>query len=86
MRAALHYVRENVTKSPADLLDAAGLRALVAAVPEEQRVPEGDPPAPPAAGPDDTTRTPTRARLEDGTDPADGSRPRSPLTRGIVEA
>ncbi|WUI64885.1 ATP-dependent helicase [Actinomycetospora sp. NBC_00405] len=54
VRAALHYVRDDVTKSPADLLDAAGLRALVATVPEEQRVPEGDPQAPSFAGPDDT--------------------------------
>lgn len=37
VRAAFHYVRPNVTVSPADLLDAAGLRALVEAVP----LPEG---------------------------------------------
>ncbi|PVZ08507.1 ATP-dependent DNA helicase [Actinomycetospora cinnamomea] len=52
VRAALHYVRHDHTVAPADLLDAAGLRALVATVPEEQRVPEGDPAAPPGAGPD----------------------------------
>ncbi len=52
VRAALHYVRHDRTVAPADLLDAAGLRALVAAVPEELRVPEGDPEAPPAAGPE----------------------------------
>jgi DNA helicase II / ATP-dependent DNA helicase PcrA len=52
VRAALHYVRHDRTVAPADLLDAAGLRALVAAVPEERRVPEGDPEAPPAAGPE----------------------------------
>jgi DNA helicase-2/ATP-dependent DNA helicase PcrA len=45
-------VRHDRTVAPADLLDAAGLRALVAAVPEELRVPEGDPEAPPAAGPE----------------------------------
>lgn len=49
VRAALHYVRHDETVSPADLLDAAGLRALVAAVPEEERAPEGDPEPPPAA-------------------------------------
>ncbi|GGR85351.1 ATP-dependent DNA helicase [Micromonospora fulviviridis] len=32
--AAFHYVRDGVTVRPADLLDAAGLTALVAAVPE----------------------------------------------------
>ncbi|MHC1559777.1 ATP-dependent helicase [Actinomycetospora sp. C-140] len=54
VRAALHYVRHDHTVAPADLLDADGLRALVAAVPEEQRAPEGDPEPPPAAavGPD----------------------------------
>jgi DNA helicase-2/ATP-dependent DNA helicase PcrA len=46
VRAQLHYVRHDRTVAPADLLDADGLRALVAAVPEEQRVPEGDPEAP----------------------------------------
>ncbi|MEO3743734.1 UvrD-helicase domain-containing protein [Plantactinospora sp. B5E13] len=34
VRAAFHYVRENVTVRPADLLDAAGLAALVAGLPE----------------------------------------------------
>ncbi|HEX5812006.1 MAG TPA: ATP-dependent DNA helicase, partial [Pseudonocardia sp.] len=34
VRAAFHYVRQNVTLRPVDLLDAAGLRALLAAVPE----------------------------------------------------
>ena len=46
VRAALHYVRHDETKGPADLLDADGLHALVAAVPEEQRAPEGDPEPP----------------------------------------
>jgi len=30
VRAAFHYVRSNETVQPADLLDAAGLRALIA--------------------------------------------------------
>jgi DNA helicase-2/ATP-dependent DNA helicase PcrA len=34
VRAGFHYVREQVTVRPADLLDAAGLAALVEAVPE----------------------------------------------------
>ncbi|GAB3969707.1 ATP-dependent DNA helicase [Plantactinospora veratri] len=34
VRAAFHYVRDNVTVRPADLLDADGLAALVAQVPE----------------------------------------------------
>ena len=34
VRAAFHYVRQDVTLRPVDLLDAAGLRALLAAVPE----------------------------------------------------
>ncbi|MEE6257073.1 ATP-dependent helicase [Plantactinospora sonchi] len=34
VRAAFHYVRENVTVRPADLLDADGLAALVAQLPE----------------------------------------------------
>ncbi|NYD39484.1 ATP-dependent helicase [Actinomycetospora corticicola] len=42
VRAALHYVREDRTVTPADLLDAAGLRALVASVPVEVREPVGD--------------------------------------------
>jgi DNA helicase-2/ATP-dependent DNA helicase PcrA len=33
VRAAFHYVRPDVTLWPSELLDAAGLRALVAAVP-----------------------------------------------------
>jgi DNA helicase-2/ATP-dependent DNA helicase PcrA len=33
VRAAFHYVGENVTVRPADLLDAGGLTALVARVP-----------------------------------------------------
>jgi DNA helicase II / ATP-dependent DNA helicase PcrA len=33
VRAAFHYVRHNVTLRPVDLLDTAGLRALVASVP-----------------------------------------------------
>jgi len=33
VRAAFHFVRQNVTLSPADLLDADGLRALLASVP-----------------------------------------------------
>jgi DNA helicase-2/ATP-dependent DNA helicase PcrA len=35
VRAAFHYVRQNVTLSPADLLDADGLRDLVASVPPQ---------------------------------------------------
>ena len=53
VRAALHYVRADRTVTPSDLLDAGGLRALVASVPVEVREPEGDdvvvhrgPPAP----------------------------------------
>jgi DNA helicase II / ATP-dependent DNA helicase PcrA len=42
VRAALHYVRADRTVTPSDLLDAAGLRALVASVPVEVREPEGD--------------------------------------------
>ena len=38
VRAAFHYVRHNVTLRPADLLDAEGLRALVAAVPTTSTV------------------------------------------------
>ena len=34
VRAGFHYVREGVTVRPADLLDAEGLAALVAGVPE----------------------------------------------------
>jgi DNA helicase-2/ATP-dependent DNA helicase PcrA len=34
VRAAFHYVRQDVTLRPVDLLDADGLRALLAAVPE----------------------------------------------------
>ena len=33
VRAAFHYVRHDVTLRPVDLLDAAGLRALISAVP-----------------------------------------------------
>jgi DNA helicase-2/ATP-dependent DNA helicase PcrA len=33
VRAAFHYVRADVTLSPADLLDAAGLRELLRGVP-----------------------------------------------------
>ena len=33
VRAGFHYVREQVTVRPADLLDAAALAALVEAVP-----------------------------------------------------
>jgi DNA helicase-2/ATP-dependent DNA helicase PcrA len=33
VRAAFHYVREGTTVEPAGLLDAAGLRALVAGAP-----------------------------------------------------
>ncbi|TWF76283.1 DNA helicase-2/ATP-dependent DNA helicase PcrA [Pseudonocardia hierapolitana] len=33
VRAAFHFVRQDVTLRPADLLDAAGLRALLASVP-----------------------------------------------------
>nr|WP_312029905.1 ATP-dependent DNA helicase [Actinomycetospora sp. TBRC 11914] len=42
VRAALHYVRADRTVTPSDLLDAGGLRALVASVPVEVREPEGD--------------------------------------------
>jgi DNA helicase II / ATP-dependent DNA helicase PcrA len=42
VRAALHYVRADRTVTPSDLLDAGGLRALVASVPVEIREPEGD--------------------------------------------
>ncbi|HEY6593214.1 MAG TPA: UvrD-helicase domain-containing protein [Asanoa sp.] len=34
VRAAFHYVRDGLTVRPADLLDAAGLAALIAAVPQ----------------------------------------------------
>jgi DNA helicase-2/ATP-dependent DNA helicase PcrA len=34
VRAGFHYVREQVTVRPADLLDAEALAALVAEVPE----------------------------------------------------
>ncbi len=37
VRAAFHYVRSDVTLRPADLLDAAGLHALLAAVPQVER-------------------------------------------------
>ncbi|MFC4146012.1 ATP-dependent helicase [Micromonospora mangrovi] len=43
--AAFHYVRDGVTVRPADLLDAAGLTALIAGVPEIS------PEAPPAGNP-----------------------------------
>ncbi|MFC5142267.1 ATP-dependent helicase [Actinomycetospora rhizophila] len=67
VRAKLHYVRHDRTVSPADLLDAAGLRALVAAVPEEERAPEGDPEPPPvAASPYDGDADPDR---DDGPPP-----------------
>jgi DNA helicase-2/ATP-dependent DNA helicase PcrA len=33
VRAAFHFVRQDVTLRPADLLDAAGLRALLTSVP-----------------------------------------------------
>lgn len=36
VRAAFHYVRDGVTVRPADLLDVAGLTALVATVPQAQ--------------------------------------------------
>ena len=36
VRAAFHYVREGVTVRPADLLDADGLAALVAGVPQAE--------------------------------------------------
>ncbi|MGI5214633.1 ATP-dependent helicase [Plantactinospora sp. CA-290183] len=38
VRAAFHYVRENVTVRPADLLDADGLAALVAGLPEASQI------------------------------------------------
>jgi DNA helicase-2/ATP-dependent DNA helicase PcrA len=34
VRAAFHYVRSNETVQPVDLLDASGLAALVATLPE----------------------------------------------------
>ena len=34
VRAAFHYVRDGVTVRPADLLDAEGLAALMAGLPE----------------------------------------------------
>jgi len=34
VRAVFHYVRHDVTLRPSDLLDAAGLRALLRSVPE----------------------------------------------------
>jgi DNA helicase-2/ATP-dependent DNA helicase PcrA len=34
VRAAFHYVGENITVRPADLLDSAGLRALIGSLPE----------------------------------------------------
>ncbi|MFN2518000.1 MAG: PD-(D/E)XK nuclease family protein, partial [Jatrophihabitantaceae bacterium] len=40
VRAAFHYVRTNETVTPSDLLDAAGLRALIAGS-ARQRVPAG---------------------------------------------
>jgi DNA helicase-2/ATP-dependent DNA helicase PcrA len=36
VRAAFHYVRHDVTLRPSALLDAEGLRALVAAVPRAE--------------------------------------------------
>ncbi|GAA4795296.1 ATP-dependent DNA helicase [Actinomycetospora chlora] len=61
VRAQLYYVRHDRTVAPADLLDADGLRALVAAVPAEDRVPEGDPEAPIAgADPRDLDADPDR--------------------------
>jgi len=34
--AAFHYVQDNVTVRPVDLLDAAGLEALITSVPAEE--------------------------------------------------
>jgi DNA helicase-2/ATP-dependent DNA helicase PcrA len=41
--AAFHYVRDQVTVRPTDLLDVAGLTALVAGLPEEPGAGETDP-------------------------------------------
>ena len=72
VRAALHYVRDDVTKSPADLLDAAGLRALVAAVPGGAARPGGR-----SAGP--VVRRPRRHRPGRRRGPGRGRGPRPPL-------
>jgi DNA helicase-2/ATP-dependent DNA helicase PcrA len=55
VRAAFHYVRHDVTLHPVDLLDADGLRALVAAVPvaapPDRAAPDRTEPDPTAAAP-----------------------------------
>ncbi len=69
VRAALHYVRADRTVTPSDLLDAAGLRALVASVPVEIREPEGDDAvlhAGPAAPWSDDDADPDRTGFDDG--------------------
>ncbi|MCD2194409.1 ATP-dependent helicase [Actinomycetospora endophytica] len=69
VRAALHYVRADRTVTPSDLLDAGGLRALVASVPVEIREPEGDDvvphPGPPAPWSEDDA-DPDRTGFDDG--------------------
>jgi DNA helicase-2/ATP-dependent DNA helicase PcrA len=35
VRAAFYYVRENLTLRPADLLDEAGLAALIESIPSQ---------------------------------------------------
>jgi DNA helicase-2/ATP-dependent DNA helicase PcrA len=49
VRAAFHYVRDDVTLRPADLLDAEGLRALLRSVPvaADARTDPRDPAEPP---------------------------------------
>ncbi|GAA5024403.1 ATP-dependent DNA helicase [Actinopolymorpha pittospori] len=49
VHAAFHYVRQNVTIRPVDLLDAEGLEALITAVPEESDGPDGPGPQEPPA-------------------------------------
>ncbi len=78
VRAALHYVRHDRTVAPADLLDAAGLRALVASVPVELRDPEGDPAARDrdAGGSDDRAADRLDDRLDERADEAVDPEPR----------
>ena len=66
VRAALHYVRDDRTVTPADLLDAAGLRALVASVPVEVREPEGDAGSPPGTAWADDEAEPDETGFDDG--------------------
>jgi DNA helicase-2/ATP-dependent DNA helicase PcrA len=48
VRAAFHYVRHDVTLRPVDLLDAAGLRALLGSVPAAPAAPGAAAPVPAA--------------------------------------